>query len=109
MTSGSIRNDVSAQPGSQQTFDVLAGPPWGVVFEQQRDDRFDGDDVDDAVLVAEPLIDQAGNPSQASGVIGKQFGPHVPEHRAGIRECDQGFARHVAPAGTMTCVDKRVE
>ena len=93
----------------KQILGVLAGPPWVGGFEQQRDDRLDGDDIDDPVVVAEPLIDQAGNPSQASGVIGEQFGPRVPEHRIGIRECYQGFTRDVAPASTMTSVDKRVE
>ena len=88
---------------------MLAGPPWGVVFEQQRDDRFDGVDIDDAVVAAMPLIDQAGKPSQTGGVIDEQAGPRVPEHRFGIGQREQSFAGHVTPAIYVTCVDEHVE
>ena len=67
---GSIRDDMCLQPISQQSFRVLAGAPWGVVFEQQRDDGLHGDEINDAVAVAEPLIDQASELAQASVVIG---------------------------------------
>ena len=97
------------QPVPKQVLGVLAGPPWGVVFEQQRDDRFDGVDIDDAVVAAMPLNDQAGKPPQAGGVIGEQSGPRVPEHRFGISEREQGFPGHVAPTTTMTCIDERIE
>ena len=78
MASSGLGDDMSSQPGSQEALGMLAGPPWGLVFKQQRDDRLDGDDVDDAVVVTKPLIDQAGEPSQAGGVIGEQSGPRVP-------------------------------
>jgi len=109
MASASPRNHMCVQPRSQQALGVLAGSPWGTGFEQERDDRLDGDYVDDVVVAAEPLIDQAGKPLQAAGVIGKQAGPRVSEHTARIRECDQGLTGYVPPASTVTSFDDRIE
>lgn len=109
VTSSTHRNDVAAQPVSEQTLGVLAPRPRCVVFEQQRDDRLDRGYIDDAVVSAVTLIDQARKPSQACGVGGDQAGPCVPEHRFGIGEREQGFTGHVTPASSVTCVDEPVE
>ena len=84
---------------------MVARSPWRAVFEQERDDRLHGDDIDDAVAVAKPLINQASKPTQTSGAIGDQFGPCVPEQRFRIGKREQGFTGHVTPATFMTCRD----
>ena len=83
--------------------------PWRTVFEQERDDRLHGDDIDDAVAAAKPLIDQASKSTQTSGTIGEQFGPCVSEQRFRVGKREQGFTGHVAPATLMTCRDQQVK
>ena len=109
MTRASIRNDVSAQPVPQQISCVVSGSPWRAIFEQERDDRLHGDDIDDTFAVAKPLIDQTSKPTQPSGAIGEQAGPCVPKQRFRIGKREQGFTGHVAPATLMTCRDQRVK
>ena len=71
MTCACIRKDVSAQPVPQQLSCVVTRSPWRAVFEQKRDDRLHGDDIDDAVFAAEPLIDQTSKSTQTNGAIGE--------------------------------------
>ena len=102
MTSGGIRNDVCAQPRPEQVYCVVTGPPRGKIFKQQFDDWFDGDGVHDMVVVAEPLVNQAGQPPKACTVIRPQSGPRIPKQLFRVGEGEQGFSGHIAPPSTMT-------
>jgi hypothetical protein len=96
---------MSTEPVAQKILHMFARPPRRRVFEQETDERFNGDDAQETLLVPKSLVDQAAKSLQALTFVGVEPRPRVSDHGIRITECQKRLPWYVAPPLTVTRVD----